>query len=98
MKIEIGDIVQLKSGGPTMLVCTWPPAQQLDHTADELRCVWFDYTGVVRTESFEASMLRLVSKAPVDCQFGSPTWCDTHASHDCPSSAKFRIPKYDPTR
>lgn len=59
--VKIGDIVQLKSGGPLMLAYSWPTSKQFDHTADELYCVWFDSLGAVHGEGFLTGMLKLAS-------------------------------------
>lgn len=51
--IEVGDVVQLKSGGPMMTVI----AKQ-----ESFICTWFDYNQVNVGDSFLPDALQLVSK------------------------------------
>lgn len=58
-RFEVGDVVQLKSGGPEMTACG--PAASL--TKDEVRCCWFNVFNseqYARQEAeFPAAALRL---------------------------------------
>lgn len=62
-EFKIGDIVQLKSGGPPMLAYSWPAGKQFDHMADEVYCIWFDCLGAVHGEGFLMGMLKLAVRS-----------------------------------
>ncbi len=49
-KIEVGDVVQLNSGGPKMTVDTMDK--------NKVSCVWFDGCGRVKIEFFPPACLK----------------------------------------
>ena len=50
IEVKIGDVVQLKSGGPTMTI------EDIDDSGN-VRCKWFDRDQTLHTESFKLDML-----------------------------------------
>lgn len=50
IEVKIGDVVQLKSGGPTMTI------EDIDDSRN-VRCKWFDRDQTLHTESFKLDML-----------------------------------------
>src|SRR6266566_8335263 len=51
--LQVGDVVQLKSGGPTMTINTI-------NNDRSLFCQWFDKNGELKTGRFEAAQLKQV--------------------------------------
>ena len=51
--LQIGDVVQLKSGGPTMTV------HQVNNDRSVI-CQWFDRDGALKTEPFQPAQLKKV--------------------------------------
>jgi uncharacterized protein YodC (DUF2158 family) len=49
--MNAGDVVQLKSGGPSMTV--------REVEGKDVYCVWFDQKRVLQSERFELTVLRL---------------------------------------
>ncbi len=57
-KFEVGDVVQLKSGGPYMTVSFIPSFP--DHQIRTIQCVWFDDIGKLQEEQFKAVVVKKV--------------------------------------
>jgi len=52
---EVGDVVQLKSGGPHMTVSNIPSFP--DHKIHIVECMWFSEVGKVYIEQFGPSVI-----------------------------------------
>jgi uncharacterized protein YodC (DUF2158 family) len=50
-EIKDGDVVELKSGGPSMTV-------ERAVSASVIKCAWFDATGVVKRDQFASASLK----------------------------------------
>lgn len=57
MKLEVGDLVRLKSGGPRMVV-----SKVFDNLANTARCQWFDGGGHIQDDSFYVDTLIVVEE------------------------------------
>jgi len=57
-QIEVGSVVQLKSGGPRMTVTSF--------LGDRVVCSWFDSGGKHGSDSFPLSALKLVGRSEHD--------------------------------
>lgn len=53
IEVKIGDVVQLKSGGPTMTI------EDIDDSGN-VKCKWFDKDQTLHTESFKLEMLEFL--------------------------------------
>lgn len=60
MKFEVGDIVQLKSGGPKMTVASIGPQSSLGGK-DYVWCKWFDSHDVDHEEGYDDKTLEKVT-------------------------------------
>ena len=58
-KIEVGDVVQLNSGGPKMTVDT---VDLVEVGEDKVSCTWFDGCGRVKRELFPPACLKPLEK------------------------------------
>lgn len=56
---KIGDVVKLKSGGPTMVVGVRHKIA-LQITPNSVRCQWVDSNGQPRENVYDAQMLELI--------------------------------------
>lgn len=53
IEVKIGDVVQLKSGGPTMTI------EDIEDSG-KVRCKWFDRDQTLYTETFKLDMLEFL--------------------------------------
>ncbi len=58
MELKIGDLVQLKSGGPIMTVESITGAFERAMGEGQVHCVWFDSQGHVQYENFSEEVLK----------------------------------------
>lgn len=65
MKINIGDIVKLKSGGPQMTVTgfgeTMIDSRRSKIDEDYIKVVWMDKNGVEQRSHFDIKLLEIIS-------------------------------------
>lgn len=56
MEFRVGDLVQLKSGGPEMTVCQYP-FEDIDGNKypNRIQCRWFDNEGKIKHLVFDIS-------------------------------------------
>lgn len=63
MKINIGDIVVLKSGGPKMTATGFIDAKHSKIEVDSINVVWMDKVGVLHRDYFDINLLDICSDA-----------------------------------
>jgi uncharacterized protein YodC (DUF2158 family) len=55
---KVGEVVQLKSGGPKMTIGKIGSQSMSGKTADEAKCSWFDEKNKIQEEWFQLTSLK----------------------------------------
>jgi uncharacterized protein YodC (DUF2158 family) len=67
-QFEIGDVVQMKSGGPKMTVTSFDPSSKWGYPNGATRCKWFTNKNSIKEGFFLPNTLKLVEKSPQESQ------------------------------
>lgn len=65
--MNVGDVVTLKTSGPTWTAKDWSPnmvIEGVDSAGMSARCVWFDAEMKLQRDTFSTASLKVVSVTP----------------------------------